>query len=48
MISPATQLVASLSDKFDFSALGADHPEDVINRVTLIPKPDMDGRANSM
>ena len=44
-MSPATQLVGSLSDKFDFSAFGAGHPEDSINWVTSIPKPDMDGRA---
>lgn len=44
---PATQLVAVLSDTSDFSAIGADHPEESINWMTSIPKPDMDGRADS-
>lgn len=38
MTRPATQLVASLSDKFDFSAFDADHPEDNISCVTSMPK----------
>ena len=48
MMRPATQLVASLSDESDFSAFSAGHPEDSINCVTSMPKPDMDGRAKSL
>ena len=42
MTSPATQLVALSSDDVGFFAVGAGQPEERINWVTSMPKPEYD------